>query len=68
MKLSPKRRKSLKNIRKSSLKNKSFKQMTGGDGSDGFKIPTEPTKDFDDYREKCNLLIAIIKKIEEKEI
>lgn len=64
MKLSPKRRKSSKNIRNSSLKNKSFEQMTGGDGSDDFKIPDQPTKDFDDYLNKCNFLIAIIKKIE----
>lgn len=65
MKLSPKR-KSSKNIRKSSLKNKSFKQMTGGSVSDDFKIPDEPTKEFNNYLDKCKLLINIIKKIEEK--
>ena len=64
MKLSPKR-KSEKNIRKSSLKNnRSFKQMIGGDGSDDFKIPDKPTEDFDNYLNKCKLLIDIINHIE----
>lgn len=65
MKLSLKR-KSSKNIRKSSLKNKSFKQMTSGSGSEHFKIPDEPLEKFNDYLNKCKLLIDIIKKIEEK--